>query len=143
MDDVTLTRKVLAPRILVFGLWVHPRHLEKWWGSREFFAIRCDLDVRQVGPSPLGGFYQEIVIADRLVFSLSGLDELGHPLFDVLNTITFEDEGDFTRLTATLQVLRITEDGTLFLQRLTSAWEKSLDRLRLYTRTLMERLDWA
>jgi uncharacterized protein YndB with AHSA1/START domain len=48
---------------------------------------------------PMTGVFQEIVEPERLVFTSSALDKNGDPLFEVLNTVTFADEGGKTKLT--------------------------------------------
>jgi Activator of Hsp90 ATPase homolog 1-like protein len=42
---------------------------------------------------PMTGVYQEIVEPERLVFTGAAPDEKGNPLFEVLNTATFAEQG--------------------------------------------------
>jgi uncharacterized protein YndB with AHSA1/START domain len=81
---------------------------------------------------PIGGFYQEIVEFEKLVFSSSVLDGLGHPLVDALNTVTFADDAHGTTLTVQVRVLRSTEESVPFLEALEPSWKQSLERLRAY-----------
>jgi len=148
--DLTILREIDAPRELVFESWVNSRHLAKWWGPEGFSNPGCELDVRPGGAIridmqspdgtvyPMGGFYEEIKKPERLVFSSSALDGLGHPLFDVLNTVSFENRGDKTGLTVQAQVLRTTEEGSPYLDGMETGWKQSLDRLNGYVRTLSE-----
>ena len=139
-----LTREISAPRRLVFEAWVHPEHFAQWWGPDGFTNPRCELDVRPAGAIridmhapdgtvyPIGGFYQEIVEFEKLVFSSSVLDGLGHPLVDVLNTITFADDAHGTTLTVQFRVLRSTEESIPFLEAMEPGWKQSLERLHAY-----------
>jgi uncharacterized protein YndB with AHSA1/START domain len=139
-----LTRDIGAPRRLVFEAWINPEQFAQWWGPDGFTNQRCELDVRPAGAiridtrAPdgtvyrIGGFYQEIVEFEKLVFSSSVLDGLGHPLVDVLNTITFADGADGTTLTVQVRVLRSTEESIPFLEAMEPGWKQSLERLRAY-----------
>jgi uncharacterized protein YndB with AHSA1/START domain len=139
-----LTRNIGAPRRLVFEAWINPEHLAQWWGPDGFTSPRCELDVRPAGAIridmrapdgtvyPIGGFYQEIVEFEKLVFSSSVLDSLGHPLVDVLNTVTFADDAHGTTLAVLVRVLRSTEESVPFLEAMEPSWKQSLERLRAY-----------
>src|SRR5262245_16694846 len=140
-DDLVLTRDVDAPRYLVFEAWTNPKHVAKWWGPEGFSSPRCELDVRQGGAiridmlAPdgtlhlMGGFYQEIREPELLVFSSSALDGLGHPLLDVLNTITFDERGNTTIVTVQVHVLHTTDDSVPYLEGMEDGWKQSLERL--------------
>lgn len=143
-SDMIVHRTVDAPRFLVFEAWINARHLSQWWGAHGFTNPRCDLDVRPGGAIridmlspdgtlyPMGGFYQEIAEGERLVFSSSALDGLGHSLFDVLNTVTFADQGGGTLLTVQVHVLRSTEESVPYLEGMEEGWKQSLERLNAY-----------
>jgi uncharacterized protein YndB with AHSA1/START domain len=142
--DLVLSHDIPAPRRFVFEFWTNPKHVAQWWGPAGFLNPRCELDVRQGGAIridmrapdgkvyPMGGFYQEVVEPDRLVFSASALDSLDHPLLDTLNTVTFEGRGDSTRIVLLVHVLRATDDATSYLNGMENGWKQSLDRLETY-----------
>jgi uncharacterized protein YndB with AHSA1/START domain len=147
--DIAIEREIDAPWGLVFDAWVDPRHLSQWWGPRGFTNPRCELDVREGGAIridmlapdgtlyPMGGFYEEIVVPERLVFSSSPVDSLGHSLLDVLNTVTFSDRaGKTTTLTVQVHVLRAIEESAPYLQGMESGWRESLERLDSYLATI-------
>jgi uncharacterized protein YndB with AHSA1/START domain len=48
---------------------------------------------------PIGGFFHEIVVPEKLVFNTTALDGEGQPLLDVLNTVSFVERDSGTRLT--------------------------------------------
>jgi uncharacterized protein YndB with AHSA1/START domain len=147
-SDVLIRREIDAPRGLVFEAWIDPKRLCQWWGPHGFTSLRCELDVRQGGAlridmrGPDGtvylmdGFYEEVVVPERLVFSTSPVDSLDHSLLDVLNTVIFEDDVGKTLLTVQAHVLRSTEESAPYLQGMESGWKESLERLDSYVGTL-------
>jgi uncharacterized protein YndB with AHSA1/START domain len=143
-DDVVITGDIEARRPLVFEAWTNPRHVARWWGPLGFSNARCEIDLRPggairidlVAPDgtlyPVTGFFQEIIEPEKLIFSTSPVDGLGHPLLDVLNTVTFGDNGNQTKITIEAQVLRSTEESEPYLAGLESGWMQSLERLNTY-----------
>src|SRR5207253_2048068 len=109
--DLVLTRVSDAPRERVWKAWTDPRQIAQWWGPAGFTNPRCEVDVRpggvlridMRGPDgtvyPMAGVYREVVAPERLVFTGSALDEKGKPLFEVLNTVIFAEQGGKTKLT--------------------------------------------
>jgi len=142
--DVILTRDIDAPRSIVFEAWINPRHVAKWWGPEGFSNPRCEIDLRPGGAIridmlspdgtlyPMGGFFQEIIEPEKLVFSCSALDSLGHSLLDVLNTVTFAERGGRTRVTNEVHVLRAIEESAPYLSGMETGWMQSLERLNAY-----------
>ena len=90
--ELVLTRVFDAPRELVFKLWTDPKHVAQWWGPHGFTNLVCELDLRpggailidMRGPDgivyPITGVYQEVVRAERLVFTSAALDLDGNPM---------------------------------------------------------------
>lgn len=110
--DLTVTRRVHAPRALVFEAWRNPDLFRRWWvpASAPITLISCEMDVRTGGsyrlvfthpaaPEPMAFFgrYLEVVPAERLVWTNeeSGADA------QVITTVTFEDDGAHTRVIIT------------------------------------------
>ena len=145
-QELILTRILGAPRSLVFRAWTDPKHLVRWWGPRGFSNPVCELDVRpggliridMRGPDgtiyPMKGVFHEIVEARRLVFTSTALeDATGKPLFEILNTISFDDYNGLTKLT--LHARLVTRDFPLTpqvaaaLSGMEQGWSESLYRL--------------
>jgi uncharacterized protein YndB with AHSA1/START domain len=135
-----------APRSLVFKVWTDAKHLARWWGPRGFTNPVCELDVRpggliridMRGPDgtvyPMKGVFNEIVPPERLVFTSTALeDEHGEPLFEILNTITFEDFHGITKLTLHARLLtkdfKLTPQAAAALSGMEQGWSESLYRL--------------
>ena len=125
--ELEISRLYNAPRELLFRVWTDPEHLARWWGPAGFTNPVCEIDVRpggailihMQGPDgtvyPMDGMYHEIVEPERLVFMSAALDNKGSRLFEVLNTITFTEEGKKTKLTLNATVSKITADAWQYL----------------------------
>jgi uncharacterized protein YndB with AHSA1/START domain len=75
------------------------------------------------------GVYREIVEPERLVFISAALDEKGSPLFEILNTVTFAEQGGNTKLTLHARVTMATAEAPRYLAGMELGWSQSLDRL--------------
>jgi uncharacterized protein YndB with AHSA1/START domain len=106
--EIVVTRIFDAPRALVFKLWTDPKHVAQWWGPNGFSITNYEMDVRPGGVwrfvmhGPDGRDYQnkvvyrEVVEPERLVYS-----HVSGPQFEM--TVTFDLDGDKTKLTARMQ----------------------------------------
>jgi uncharacterized protein YndB with AHSA1/START domain len=137
-----LTRIFNAPRSLVFQAWTDPQQLAQWWGPTGFTNPVCELDLRPHGEIridmrapdgtvyPMAGAFQEIVEPERLVFTSAALNSNGKPMFENLNTVTFEEfEGSKTLLTLTAKVLWETPEAAPYLAGMNEGWSRTIDRL--------------
>ena len=139
--EVTLTRRVSAPRELVFEAWTDAKHLAVWWGPKGFTNPSCEVDVRVGGAIrvdmcspdgviyPMTGRYVEIDRPHRLVFTTAALDDEGKPMFEVLNTVTFTAVGNGTEISLDARVTRMTSAAPQYLAGMSQGWSQSLDRL--------------
>src|SRR5439155_21163680 len=139
--DLVLIRIFDAPRERVWKAWTDPRQVAQWWGPAGFTNPRCEVDARpggvlridMRGPDgtvyPMAGVYREVVAPERLVFTGSALDEKGKPLFEVLNTVTFAEQGGKTKLTVRAQVVKkIAAVADRYLKGQEQGWSQSLER---------------
>jgi uncharacterized protein YndB with AHSA1/START domain len=145
--DVMIARVFDAPRELVFRVWTDPKHVAKWWGPGGFTNPVCELDVRpggairihMRGPDgivyPMTGIYRETVEPERLVFTSAALDENGNPLFEILNTVTFAEQGGKTTLTLHARVVKATAKAAPHLAGAEMGWTQSLQRLAEYVKS--------
>ena len=142
--ELVITRVFNAPRELVFKAWTDPKQLAQWWGPHGFTTPVCTLDVRtrgairihMCGPDgtvyPMTGVYQEVVVPERLVFTLTPLDEEGNALFEVLNTVTFAGHGGKTTFTLVARVVKATVKASPYLAGMEEGWAQQLDRFADY-----------
>ncbi|MDX1993194.1 MAG: SRPBCC domain-containing protein [bacterium] len=147
--DLTIERMFDAPPELVWKAWTEPEHIMRWWGPKDFTSPACTVDLRVGGKylfcmeSPEGqqfwstGTYQEIVPQQRLVYTDSFSDREGNivpatyygmsedfPLQQLV-TITFEAQGDRTKMTLTHRDFPVGNDAEMAEQ----GWNESLDKL--------------
>jgi uncharacterized protein YndB with AHSA1/START domain len=143
-QELIITRVFDAPRELVWKVWTDPKHMAQWWGPHRFTNPVCELDVRPGGAIlihmrapdgtvyPMTGVYQEVVAPERLVFTSSALDEEGNPLFEVLNILTFAEQGGKTTQTLLARVVRRTAKAAPYLAGMEAGWTQTLERLAKY-----------
>ncbi len=139
--ELVLTRVFDAPRELVFKAWTDPKRVAQWWGPHRFTNPVCDLDVRpggairihMRGPDgtvyPMTGVYQEVVEPERLVFTSAALDADGNPMFEVLTTVTFAEQGGKTKQILRARVIKSTAEAAPYLKGMEAGWTQSLERL--------------
>jgi len=142
--ELVLTRIFDAPRELVFKAWTDPKIVAQWWGPHRFTNPVCELDARpggairihMRGPDgtvyPMTGTYQEIVEPERIVFTSAALDAAGNPMFELLTTVTFAEEGGKTKQILRTRVIKSTAEAAPYLAGMEAGWTQSLDRLTAY-----------
>jgi len=139
--ELVLTRVFDAPRELVFKAWTDPKQVAQWWGPHGFTNPVCDLDVRpggairihMRGPDgtvyPMTGVYNEVVEPERLVFTSAALDVDGNPMFEVLTTVTFAEQGGKTKQIMRARVINTTAQAAPYIAGMEQGWTQSLERL--------------
>lgn len=131
-----------APRELVFKAWLEPAQVAQWWGPKGYTNPVCELDVRPGGAifiqmrGPDGGLYptrgifHEIVEPERIVMTTSAFeDEEGNPQLEVLNTVTFSEHKDKTKLTLRAVIVKSALSVEMALYGMEQGWNQSLERL--------------
>jgi uncharacterized protein YndB with AHSA1/START domain len=108
--EIVMTRVFNAPRELVFEAHSKPEHIKRWWGPRGYTVPVCDMDFRTGGAwrfvtrGPDGkedafrGEFREIVPPEKITWTFEWEGLPGHISVE---TLTFEDVGGKTKLTAT------------------------------------------
>ena len=117
-ERMVITRVFDAPRELVWKAWTDPKCVMQWWGPKGFTAPSCQIDFRVGGKflccmrSPEGqegrngGEYREIVLHEKIVYSLYFADSKGNKvdpaeygiehegIDDANDVVIFEDYGN-------------------------------------------------
>ncbi len=139
--ELVLTRVFDAPRELLFKAWTDPKLVAIWWGPHQFTNPVCELDARpggairihMRGPDgtvyPMTGVYQEVSEPERIVLTSAALDERGHPMFEVLTTVTFVEQGGKTKQILRARVIKSTAQAAPYLKGMEAGWTQSLERL--------------
>lgn len=138
--ELVITRVFDAPRELIWDAWTDPKHVAQWFGPRGFTTPVCELDLRSGGAilihmrgpdgtvHPMTGVYQEVVRPERLVY-MSWVPNKEKPLFEILTTVTFTEQGGKTKLTMQAKVLKSTPEAAPMLAGMEEGWKQTLDRL--------------
>lgn len=104
--EIVTTRRLRAPRELVWRAWTDPGHLAQWWGPRGFRITTRSLDLREGGTwdfvmhGPDGKDYvnhivfRELCAPERVVY-----DHVSGPTFRVTATFKQDADAEYTRLT--------------------------------------------
>jgi uncharacterized protein YndB with AHSA1/START domain len=139
--ELVFTRVFDAPREIVFKAWTDPERLKRWWGPNGFTNPVCELDPRpggairihMRGPDgtvyPNRGVFHEIVEPERLVFSIGADDQQGNIIIEVVNTVTFTEQGGKTTLTLQSRIIKATAEAAPYLAGMESGWSQALDHL--------------
>ena len=104
--EIVTTRRLRAPRELVWQAWTDPQHLCQWWGPRGFRITTRSIELREGGQwqfvmhGPDGRdfvnhiVFRELRAPDRVVY-----DHVSGPTFRVTATFEQDADPDYTRLT--------------------------------------------
>ncbi len=121
--EIRIERVFDAPRDRVFALYTDPTLIPEWWGPRDTTTIVDVMEVRTGGrwrfvmrnsdgtESGFRGAYREVTPPERIVQTFEWEPMAGHVSVE---TATFEDLGDRTKVTTT-SIFHTTEerDGML------------------------------
>jgi len=139
--ELTISRTFNAPRELVWKAWTSQKHIEKWWGPKGFTNPVCEWDattggkiyIEMKGPDgnhyPMNGVFDEIKKPEKIVFTSAALGENGKHLFDIVNTISFIEEGNKTKLTLHFIFSNIIPEAEKNIAGADMGWNMSLDKL--------------
>jgi len=140
-----ITRIFDARRELVYQAWIDPEHIRNWYGPQMFSIARCEVDptpggtylVVMRGPDgseyPSQGVFKELIENEKLVLTMfADQDADGNYTFEMLNTITFEDEDGKTRMTLRVEVTKATPQHLENLSGMDEGWKSAFSKLADY-----------
>jgi uncharacterized protein YndB with AHSA1/START domain len=140
-SELHLRRFFRAPRELVFQAWTNPDMVREWWGPRGFTAPVCELDARaggelkihMRGPDgtvyPMTGRFIEVYPPIRFHFTSTPLDAQGNPLFEIWNSVFFEEKDGGTEVLLDVHVRHAKPGTDQSLKGMRQGWSETLDRL--------------
>ena len=91
-ERMVVTRVFDAPRELVWKAWTDPKYVMQWWGPKGFSCPACEIDFRVGGKFRFcmrmpdgqegwnGGEYHEIVLNEKIVYSMYFSDPQGNKI---------------------------------------------------------------
>jgi uncharacterized protein YndB with AHSA1/START domain len=149
MEDkkqLTLTRTFDAPKDLVWKAWTDPELVKEWWGPRGFSSEVTSWDLKAGGEidlvmlageelgqmcgmkAPMQGKFDEIVEGEKIEFSASAIVN-GKAVLETQTTVTFESEGEKTKLSVYIVVTMTTPEAAGPLAGMEMGWNQQLDKL--------------
>lgn len=158
-----LSRVLPAPRELVFEAWTQARHFARWFNPTGATMPTCLIDARVGGTlrfchvAPDGmtvrvqGTFREVVVPERLVFTLGFVDRDGrpaaHPMFpdwplEALSvvTVTLREHADGTELTVQEEITPASAAAHASVVReqglAQEGWQQTADGLPAYLRAM-------
>lgn len=138
-NGYTFSRHFKAPRALVYEVWSSPEHRRQWLAPKDFHQVEVGGDPAPGAPwfavirSPGGkdhrmeGKFLEVIPGERIVQTHQWINDDG-PGVRTIITVTFEDDGDGTRMTFT-QTGFTTED---FRASNSEGWSEAVDSFGAY-----------
>ena len=138
---VTLTRRLDAPRALVWQAWTDPKMMTQWWGPKHFTAPHVAIDLRpggavnldMQGPDgtiyPCQGLFRAVVPTEKLVFWAWVPDAEGRAFLDDVTTVTFTEQNGKTLVTVDATVLQAMPEAAASLSGMEEGWAQSLEKL--------------
>jgi uncharacterized protein YndB with AHSA1/START domain len=155
--EFKISRNFDASMQCVFDAWTKPEEMAQWWGPAGVEIINSKMDLREGGTYHYGMktpdgtemwgkfTYREITPPSRLVFINSFSDPQGgitrHPFaptwpLELLSTISFEQEGNQTRMTIQWTPHNATEEETATfasgMESMQQGWSGTLDKFAEY-----------
>lgn len=152
LHELSLTRRIEAPRELLFRAWTEPELLKLWFTPRPWTTPVVELDVRPGGSSyilmrgpageeqPCHGVYLEVVPGRRLVFTdawTRAWEPSAKPF--LTGIITFDDEEDATLYTARVRHWSAADREAHEKMGFHQGWGAATDQLEALVRTLQAR----
>lgn len=143
--EIRIERVFDAPRDRVFAVLTDPKLIPEWWGPRGRTAVVDEMDVRPGGSwrfviensdgveTGFRGTYREVTAPERIVQTFEWEGTPGHV---AVETTTFEDLGERTRLTTT-SLFHTTEERDAMLG---SGMERGTNETYARLDELLERL---
>lgn len=137
------TRVVDAPRELVWKAWTDPKQLAQWFPPKGFTSPRCEVDPRPGGifrvdmkaPDgppfngqvfPGAGVFREVVPNERLAVTFKGNGDVPPP---ILMTVSFEAQGNKTKLTVHQTAETVADYEALVKLRAAEGLQQSFEKL--------------
>lgn len=142
--EIVITRRLDAPRELVFQAWTDPKQLVQWWGPQGFTSDDCRLDLRAEGAFSLKmrgpggvvcschGVFREIIAPERIVYLGQPDDDhacgAGLPPRSVV-TVTFVERDGQTTLTIHTRLASSADRDAAVQAGFDVGWASCLERL--------------
>jgi uncharacterized protein YndB with AHSA1/START domain len=135
--QLSLTRRISAPRDRVYEAWTNPDVLRRWWGPGDFTCPEAVVDLKPGGSfrlvmqPPVGevmvltGTYREVSPPSRLVYTWRWAEGPQRSEHESLVTVEFQERGQQTDVVVVHARFPPGHD----LSQYQLGWESGLDKL--------------
>ena len=139
--EITLTRRLAAPRALVFAAFTETGHLERWWGPHGFKTRVAALELKpggaydmiMRGPDgrdyPMAARIEEIAPPEKLSFRFTADGPSGQRALEGLTSISLSEKDGETELVLVARAKGLIPEAAFMLAGMQEGWSQSLDRL--------------
>lgn len=145
---LTFERVINAPRALVWQAWTDPKHAAQWWGPIGCTTSVFESDLRPGGRlhielafagtiGVLDAVYEDVVELERVI-TVGSLAQDGVRLMDTRRVVTFEDDGDKTKITLRQSFSNVDERGADSVAGAKEGVKQTFDRLAEYVRRISQ-----
>ncbi|MBK8020871.1 MAG: SRPBCC family protein [Chloroflexi bacterium] len=143
--EIRVTREFDAPRDLVFRAFTDPALVPRWWGLRSTTTVVDKYEAKPGGSWRLvqhgedgaedafHGVFHEVTPSERIVYTFEYEGIPGHVL---LETITFESDGDKTRITDASVFQSVEDRDGMLAAGMEWGANESMDQLEELLKTL-------
>src|ERR1700753_1784257 len=135
--EVSLTRRIPASPEAVFRAWTDADQLGGGCGPKGYPSSACTVDARVGGVlriemcspdgevCPMMGRFLQVDRPHRLVVVAAALDDVGTPMFEVLNTGTFMAVDGGTEISLVAEMTSNAPEAPQHLSELSQGWSQS------------------
>lgn len=139
--EVVLTRRLAAPRALVFRALTDPAHLMRWWGPRGFTTPEADIDLKLGGALrivmqapdgqrfPMTGVIDELEPPERFAYRFEAHVTDAGPALRGRNALVLIETDGHTDLTLTARAEGLAPEAAAMLAGMEIGWSQTLDKL--------------
>jgi uncharacterized protein YndB with AHSA1/START domain len=139
--ELVITRRLAAPRALVFRAFTDPAHLMRWWGPHGFTAPACELDLRVGGALrivmqapdgqrfPMTGVIDQLDPPERFAYRFEAHVGPGGPALRGRNALRLAEIDGHTELTVTARAEGLVPAAAMMLAGMKAGWAQSLEKL--------------
>lgn len=136
--EITITRRIDAPREAVFQAFTDADHIAQWWGPEGFGVSRAASDptpggaftIVMVGPDgteyPVEGVYREVNPPGRLVTEDVAFGPDGTKVIEGVTTLTLEERDGKTELTLHARAVALVPEAIPMIGGMEAGWSQSL-----------------
>ena len=142
--EVVLTRRLTAPRDLVFRAFTDREHLMRWWGPQGFTTPIVDIDLKlggamiivMQGPDgqryPMTGTIDELEAPERFAYRFEAHVTEAGPALRGRNALRLVEKDGGTELTITARAEGLIPEAAFMLAGMDAGWSQSLDKLAAF-----------